>query len=347
MISSPPALLKQQVQAELEFTHDIVEFFSGRRAGHLSKWLYSNPQFEGDKVRGTETWKRGIEEAKRGGDYYVFLKEKSVIQNAIPRLKDIFSRKLRMIDLGPGSEEAIRDKIMPFVQAYTPNVVEYVGVDVSRDTLVMAKKEVLAAGLPMEARSLERDFIQDSFFYGDRVSREVAVIFGLTLCNMTIDPRVPGLPSKLLTSYFQRLKSHFSARERFLMVTQDVNQDPESLKRAYEAFSDHYMRLLYRIQRDTPVTSGFDPEGFRLEVDYFKDTQACALCFVLKKDMSFSIEDEAFTLRKDQRLYFHNAFKFDVQTFLSAARTAGFDVVQSVEEKENPCILHVLKPRVM
>lgn len=340
------AQVRESAGIQAEFSQDIADFFAGRRAGHLSKWLYSNPQFEGDKARGAETWKRVIEAAKHGSDYYVFLKEKSIIRHAVPRLKDIFSQSLRMIDLGPGSEEAIRDKVMPFVHAYAPNVREYVGVDVSRDTLTMAKNEVLAAGLPMEAGSLERDFIQDQFFYGDRTNREVAAIFGLTLCNMTIDPRVPGLPSKLLTSYFQRLQSHFNSKENWLMVTQDTNQDPASLARAYETITDHYMRLLYRIQRDTPVTSGFDPEGFRLEVDYFDATQACALCFVPEKDMAFSIGDESFALKKGQRLYFHNAFKFDEPTFLSAARSAGFDVVQSVREKENPCVLHVLKARM-
>lgn len=345
-MSRQSTLLKQNEEKQsVEFRHDVCDWFAGRRAGHMSKWLYSTAQFEGDRACGAEAWKRGVEAAKNGSDYYVFLKEKSIIREAVSKLRNVFSKISRLADLGPGSEEAVRDKVLPFVKDQFYNVAEYTGVDVCADTLTMANTEVLSSRQSIKTRQLERDFIQDRFFYGDYVPREVAVIFGLTLCNMAIDPRVPELPKEMLSSYFKRLKAHFNSTESWLIVTQDTNQNPELLARAYGALSDHFSRLLYRIQRDLPVSSGFEPEGFKMEVDYFSHTQACALCFVPQKDMSFYISDELFELKKDQRLYFHNAFKFDKETFLRAAQDGGFDVVKSVEQANNPCVLHALKAK--
>lgn len=345
-MSMQSALLKQSVQTELaEFSQDALAWFSGRRSGHMSKWLYSTAQFEGDKACGAEAWTRGVEAAKNGSDYYVFLKERSVIRKSISKLRKIFSKISRLADLGPGSIEAVRDKILPIVSESSYEVGEYTGVDVCADTLTMAKNEITSSKPLIKTRELERDFILDQFSYGEHVPREVAVIFGLTLCNMAIDPRVPELPKEVLSSYFKRLNSHFNSSESWLIVTQDTNQNPESLARAYGALSDHFTRLLYRIQRDLPVSSGFEPEAFKMEVDYFENTQACGLCFVVQKDMSFQIGKEAFELKKNQRLYFHNAFKFDQATFLKAANDGGFDLVQSVEQENNPCVLHVLKTK--
>jgi hypothetical protein len=219
-----------------------------------------------------------------------------------------------------------------------------VGVDVCPKTLEMAKNEVLSLSQSIEANVLERDFIQDNFHYGSHVSHEVAFIFGLTLCNMAIDPRVYDLPKQMLSSHFKRLQSHFNSSESYLIVTQDTNQNPVSLRNAYYKESyDFLITLLYRIQRDVPISSGYNPQDFCMEVDYFKDTQACSLSFVPQKDMSFSIDDRFFELKKGQKLYFHNAFKFDKETFLDAAKVAGLDCVFTEELPNNPCLLHVFK----
>ncbi len=328
-----------------EFYQDVCDLFGERRAGHMSKWNYSTPQYAGDKARGAEAWVEAISEAKNGSPYYVFQKERDIINTFAPKSRDYFKGDARLVDLGPGSVDAVQHKVMPFIRGASATIREYTCVDVCATTLNMAEREVKKEFPFIRTSSLNKDFIHESFRYGTPLSPEVATMFGLTLCNMEIDPRVVDLPNYQLAACLKRLQSHFSGTEQYLFITQDTNQDPESLKAAYMALEEHFTSLLYRIRRDLTVAGDFDPDNFTMEVDYFPQTQACALCFVAEKSMIFSVEDEIFMLEEGQRFYFHNAFKFDAKTFLTAADKAGFEPVHCEQADENPCILHVLKSR--
>ena len=67
---SNTALKKHSLGAPLEFHQDVIDWFLGKRAGHLSKWLYSTPQFPGDKACGVDAWAKVAEQAKQGSTYY-------------------------------------------------------------------------------------------------------------------------------------------------------------------------------------------------------------------------------------------------------------------------------------
>jgi hypothetical protein len=73
-------LIKETEQLQnAEFLQDVADFFAMRRSGHLSKWLYSNPKFEGDKACGVDAWEKVARAARNGDAYYVFRAEKAII----------------------------------------------------------------------------------------------------------------------------------------------------------------------------------------------------------------------------------------------------------------------------
>lgn len=330
-----------------EFLNDVKDFFSERRAGHLSKWLYSDPLYPGDKACGAVVWQRIIEDARNGSDYYVFRDEEEIINSSLAKISGLFASGYRLIDLGPGSADAVKQKVIPIIESADNNIQEYVAVDVCKTTLDNAVSKINKLFKSLETEKFCKDFFKDTFFYGSPSPciGEVAVFFGLTLGNMTIDPRVKGLPELLLTDWLNKIRSHFSTKQNYLIVTQDINNEPISLKKAYKACAPYYYPLLHRIYRDIEISEGYNPDSFHLEVDYFPETKACALCFVADASMEFCIEDEYFSIAQGQRLYFHNAFKFDIQTFINCANMAGFDVVFTERLPGNPCVLHALKAR--
>ena len=325
-----------------EFSQDILDFFQERRAGHLSKWLYSVAQFTGDPVNGTSAWAHVVVEAKQGSPYYPFRDERSVIQYAAEKVAGYFPPSTRLIDLGPGSEDALKNKVFPILKAANHNISEYVAVDVSTESLDMAMENVSSCFPNLGIKSSHHDFILDNFTYGFGPLCEASVFFGLTLFNLPIDPRVKNLPERLLISQIQRIASHMTADKKYLLVTQDTNQNLDTLHKAYMAISPYYRPLLYRIVRDLNVQGDFDPRAFTLDVDFFEETKACSVCFVAQKDMRFSIDGQNQIVRKNQRLYFHNAFKFSPDTFKNCAQQAGFDVIDTIVQDRNPCILHIL-----
>ena len=130
----------------------------------------------------------------------------------------------------------------------------------------------------------------------------------------------------------------------YLLITQDTNQDEETLRDAYNACGNYFYPLLHQIKRDLPLEGNFDPEAFDLDMRFFEETQAFGICFVPRKTMTFSIAAEEFRLERGQELYFHNAFKFDIPTFQKAAFTSGFEIEDTIENGSR-CVLHVLKHR--
>ncbi len=331
-----------QQSRNYDFSIDVKDFFSERKSGHMSKWLYSVPMFEGDKACGANVWAEMVEISKHGGDYYVFHEEKQIIKNALPKIKEIFVPNSRLVDLGPGSIDALTDKIIPILQGIGSNICEYTAVDVCNKILKMAELEVSKRFCFLKTSSICKDFFNEDFTYGDLVNNEVAVIFGLTLYNMSIDPRIKYLPERMLTSWLINLKNH-SKDNSYLVVTQDTNNDYKSLNLAYRAIEKYFYPLLHRISRDIYIYGEFDPYAFTMEVDFFPDTQACAMCFIPQKNMSFEIDGEKFNINKGNRFYFHNAFKFNVETFKQSANRAGFDIVHTEKSQGNSCVLHILK----
>jgi uncharacterized SAM-dependent methyltransferase len=333
-----------QTATNEDFSQDVRDFFGERRSGHLSRWLYATSHFAGDKADGAGAWTRVIDAAKKGSPYYVFQKERDIIQNFLPRVSRVINKDTRFVDLGPGSVDAVQQKVLPIIKHVNGLVKHYVAVDICSETLAGATAEVKNQFPFIDTQKIEQDFIQDSFFYGDGdIEQEVSALFGLTLCNMPIDPRVVMLPELFLISSFRRLKNHQKASENYLLITQDTNQDLDRLTAAYMALEEHYCSVLYRVKRDLRVEGDYEPENFKMGVDYFADTQACALYFETLKKMNFWIEGEQFVLAKGEKLYFHNAFKFDEKTFLTAAQKAGYESVLVEREVDNPCVLHVFK----
>jgi uncharacterized SAM-dependent methyltransferase len=343
MIKQFPIQKDLQKSTDYTFSKDIRDFFSERRAGHLSKWLYSTPRFKGDPISGAEGWQHVIQEAKNGSSYYIFQDEKEIITTALPKIKKLFLPESRLIDLGPGSQDAVRDKILPIIKLVRPLLREHMCIDVSEASLTVSLSEIKKSFPALKAKSILQDFFQDSFIYVLPCRQEIALMFGLTIYNMPIDPRIAETPLHLLISLMKRLCTHFTASKSQLIITQDTNQDFEKLKKAYLELEFCFRRILYKISEDLNVSSGFDPNGFQMEVDYFKETQACATCFVTNKNMKFSIDGEFFNLFKGQRLYFNNSYKFDIQTFLYAINKAGFRLLFTEKIKGNPCVLHALE----
>lgn len=325
-----------------ELLQDVCDLFSGRRAGHMGKWMYSYPLNQDDPVRGVELWAKVIADAKNGSPYYVFNDERALIQKAAPIIASYLKKDCSLIDLGPGSVDAFSGKIAPIIDA-SPFVKEYVGVDISTSILESTGAHAAEKNPGLSIKNFHADFFDTPFQYPTSEPSELAVLFGLTLFNLCVDPRVEKLPELLLRSYLNKLKRHFRTENGLLVITQDTNQDPESLAHAYETNRDYQSTLLYRISRDLPVWGEYDPKEFELMMDFYPETNAYAMSFRAKKKMRFSIGQEAFEVGEGDQFYFHNCFKFNAEQFMSIVDESEFQHLEMLTDGKKS-VLHILKP---
>lgn len=332
-----------EITVNQELLRDTLDLFSNRRAGHMGKWMYSYPLFEGDPVRGAELWAKVIENAKNGSPYYVFNDERTLIQKASPQIASYLTQNYSLIDLGPGSRDAFTGKIEPIIKAGI-HAREYIGVDISTSILDDIERQVQQSYPFISAKTVNTDFFEAAFKYPSAQPAELSVLFGLTLFNLCIDPRIAGLPEQLLSSYLNRLASHFRTENGLLVITQDTNQDPEALAKAYETNRTYQCTLLHRIARDLPIDGNYDPNGFELVMEFHPDTKAYSMSFQATKPMRFSIDGELFNVEKNERFYFHNCFKFSAEQFIDITRQSKLDHVEMITDGTTS-VLHVLIPR--
>lgn len=343
-MSMSAMLTQPQFHQEIDrdLLNDTLDWFSGKRSGHMSKWLYSSAKYEGDKANGAAIWAEVVKGSKAGSPYYVYRDENEAIAHAVNELSSLISVPTTLVDLGPGSREALEGKIFPLIKASRNYIAEYVGVDISRGILSMAEQAIDQSFKGLPANTLYGDFFSEKLSYTNAPNSILTLFYGLTMFNLAIDPRVEGLPELLLGSYLKRLKAHFGSHAGYLVISQDANQDPESLIAAYQEASQYYPPLLHRIIRDLPIKGDFDPDVFDLCIDYTPATKMVGMAFVPSKEMKFEIGGKEIALVPEEKLYFATAFKPDIQTVQDLAVVAGFEVEKTIQNDSN-CVLHILK----
>lgn len=322
-----------------DFLKDTCDFFSGRRAGHIGTWRYSEPLYEGDKVNGMYHWGEFVKSAKAGSAYYVVNDELNAINKTAPILHDHVSSNMTLIDMGPGSKEAVIEKIGPFIKS--GHVSSYIGVDIVKECLERTDK-IIAQEFPGIAYfGVNRDFYSAPLAFPVN-GTPVMLMFGQTLFNLPIDPLDKSLPDKILLQRLMKFRMHLGYHG-YLVITQDCNQDGQSLYDAYMTEENFDRNLLYRIRRDLPVSTSYNPDDFAFEPCWVPETGAASHTYVTKNDMNFTIGDEPFSLKSGQRFYMHNTYKFNVDRFLNLTKKAYFEPMHTVMSDSGRIALHILK----
>lgn len=335
LVTSP----KKQRDYNKTFAKDIRDFFSERRSGHVGIWRYSEPLYDGDKVNGMWHWSQYIKKAKAGNAYYVPNGEIQALHALLKNIRGHVKGEAAVIDLGPGSEEALLGKVMPVIEALSSK--HYIGVDIVPELLDRMEKSFKSHAPYIQFSGINADFYQDKIkLPSDKTL--VMAIFGQTIINLPIDPCVEKLPDMVLGSYFKRFHSHLNGNG-FFIAAQDTNQNEEDFHDAYMTGADFHLNLLYRVARDLPISESFDPDAFGFKITFFKETGAMAYTYVCQKPMTFELEGETFALTKGQEFYLHNSYKFKADRFVSIAKNSGFDLVETQFDSDNRVAVHLFK----
>lgn len=330
---------KRNLDYNKDFAKDIRDFFSERRSGHVGIWRYSEPLFQGDKVNGMAHWADYIKKAKAGNAYYVPNGEIEALHRLLKDIRNHVKGDAAVIDLGPGSEEALFGKVTPVLEALGSK--HYIGVDIVPELLDRMQKSLRCHSPDIQFTGINSDFYQNKI----RLSADetlVMAIFGQTIINLPIDPRVEKLPDMVLGSYFKRFHSHLNGNGYFI-AAQDTNQNEADFHDAYMTGADFHLNMLYRVARDLPVSGGFDPEAFGFKITFFKETGAMAYTYVCQQPMTFDLEGETFKLSKGQEFYLHNSYKFKADRFVSIAKDSGFELVETKFDTDGRVAVHLFE----
>lgn len=335
-------LLKQHEQLEnLEFLRDIQDLFSEKRFSHVGHWRYSEPLFDGDPVNGLHYWNKMVEEAKTAGQYYIFSDELELIRNSVQHISNNIDVPVTLVDLGPGSKEAVQNKIGYLIKNIGKPVSHYIGIDIVPEVL-----ESTELTFKQEFPFIKYSHIQDDFFRHKlslpQSPNVLMAIFGVTMFNLPIDPTEKDLTRMMMLSILKKMRANLVKGAHFI-VTQDCNADIPNIISSYQAQNDVWMNMLERIIRDLPISGNFYPDNFKFEPYWIAETSSLSHTYVAKKDMRFKIGEIEYNIQKNKRFYLHNSYKFSTGYFCQLAVEAGFKTILTNVNDSQRMALHLLK----
>ncbi len=286
-------------------------------------------------------------------NYYPFSDSAHIIQSQkdyFRRLADekrIEGKPLILIELGTGSESAIRQKTIPFIEAIRPDV--YIAVDMSPEsaflatTMVRERFELITTEL-----RIGTDFNKDSLdLLND--GRRIMVQFGSTIGNMEGFPD-GTLPRKQFLDALNNYHRHLGEGD-VLILDLDHTQDIDRINSCYRddpGVQSLAESILDRIQDE--VSSEFQRNKFEYFCGVHPKSSLNVVGYIVKEDHSWKARQTAFDRiavihqKKGSLINFFNSYKPTVEFMGEVFREANFRERDILVGPEKGIHFHVQEP---
>ncbi|NTU76925.1 MAG: L-histidine N(alpha)-methyltransferase, partial [Alphaproteobacteria bacterium] len=238
-----------------------------------------------------------------------------------------------IIDLGPGTINACKNKTLPIIQSVQSEV--YIPVDESIAFLreIFKAKEVLPCS---HIRPIVDNFFDSHGCYCEHSA--LVCSFGSTIGNI-VNPISADLPSEALTRDLLKLSS--AVKDGWMLVAFDSNQNSNEIKSYYSHHALFQMNIFDRMAVELPL-EGFDPLAFEYSPEWTASSSQLAHIAVVTRDMSFTLAGARFSLLRGQKLHLKNSYKFTPLFFERCCRLAGIEIIKSWADN-SPSKAYLLK----
>jgi dimethylhistidine N-methyltransferase len=253
-----------------------------------------------------------FEEITRQPEYYPTRTEIAILDAHVRQMVEGELGGAVLVEFGSGSsiKTEILIRHMPRLRAYAP-------IDISESALTEARKRLASRFRELDVQPLLGDFTRSVALPPEFEQRPKLGFFpGSTIGNFT-----PIEAAHLLRKMRLTLSPHGR-----LLIGVDLKKDVGRLLRAYNdskgvtaAFN---LNLLARINRELDGT--FDITAFRHEAIYDPLKGRIEMHLVSVRNQTVKVADAWFHFRVGEAIHTENAYKYTVEEFREAARSAGW-----------------------
>jgi len=309
-----------------DFQDDIAALFLETRHGHMEKWEYAAPLYEGDPAAGIVFWTELI---KKPGNYYLIEGDTHNVQQS---LKDqAFANKLQhiqhLIELGPGCAKSLLQKTLPLIKA-SPNLTSYQAIDGTYDVAMGAAKFIQKhAGLVPLAES--QDFIQKRIKKAKH-GPTALVLWGGSIGNFSGNASESAFPKLVKQLHnFQ----HGLDNGDIVIISFDAEQSGDKVKEAYseENLRKQITSILFRARRDGILSKGFNPYMWENEPVWVPETGQCCHTIYPVIDQRFHVAGIEVFVPEGKRFISNNSYKYKPNMMTAAATMAGFTYISIMQ----------------
>ena len=309
---------------------DVKSLFLQEKDENLSPYLYStaNPEIKGDLADGEGCYYRLI---SQNPGYYLYKEEIELFNNVAGKLAAYVPSGANVIELGPGTDIAFKNKTLPFLKEIK-KLGGYIPIDLCQ-TYLDDSEAILKQNLPeVSVTKIKSDFIKNIGLVGDF---DLPVIFfkGSTITNLS---------TKNCLSFLQRVAQSLTP-EGLLIVGVDANQNEVSLGEAYNdgKMADLTLSIVHLINRDLPV-EGFDPMGFKYEFNWEPKTHCVEHNVRAIKSQDFVLDGTPIKIEDGTKFHFLSSYKYPVDYFQNLAVEAGLKPLDCFVHEKGRMVIHVL-----
>ncbi len=257
------------------------------------------------------------------GRYYLTDADIQAIGWAVnqPLLIDTLSDIETVVELGPGSFDAITRKTLPFLLS-CKSLRQYVAVDAAFEQAQNASQNV-AGFLNVEAQAVQANFMA-SDFRKSWSGKSAIVMWGSSLGN--IEGSANEDASVRLASILENFRKGMD-KDDLLLVCYDTERDGQKIIESYSELSlrAQILSTLYRLKRDGIVTGNFDPRIWRHEPVWFAEVGQCAHTVYPLFDQQVNIAGMTIKIPAWRRFITNNSYKFSPPTVRRTATKAGIE----------------------
>ncbi len=318
----------------MRFLQDSIALFEGTRTSHMGAHQYvpHAGARHGKATSGDRLW---AETEKRHSKFSsaMFNSEVALLKQAAADIRQFLPSGLPVVDLGPGTIQAFRNKVLPFMQALDSK--RYIPVDESISFL----RDLLYADDVRKAYAVSPlidDFFENAFPYDEEAA--LVCSFGSTISNVE-GPISEAPPEETLINGLRHLVS--AANGGALLVAFDSSQNGQSIKNYYKLHALFQLNIFDRMAVELPMKD-FDPLAFDYEPLWVPASGQLAHMAVVKKNMTFEIDGRRVFLEKGRKLHLKNSYKFSTELFNKACRALRLNILR-VWENETDSKVYLLE----
>lgn len=310
-----------------KFENDVVDFFLHEVSGNLWPYLYGDPLDDNDLVKGGILYNTMLETEK---DYYLYEFEAELFQSKGKAITSLLPSNATFIELGPGSEQSLRLKTLELLKN-CKDLKGYIGIDISQSFLDKGL-EVIRSEFPnILLQGIQQDFTQLESF----PAFENSVIFfkGSTIANLKKD-EVPV--------FIEKIRS-LAAKNHYLVLVHDANQDEASLMSAYDnvGVAKFMENIMCRVQRD--VIPELDCQAFRYKPEWHSSSFDLKHVLIATKDQEFNFKEKIVKITQGQKFHTLSSFKYPTEEFKKMLILTGYKPIDVFLDSSERMAAHVFQ----
>lgn len=305
-----------------ETINDFLDFFSGIRKGHLTKYIYFGLSVD---------WYQQLQNYK---PYYLIETEKELIKAIVSNAP--YQQKLatyginQLFEIGPGTTTSLKCKTIPLLKALIPQ--HYYAIDIYPQYALTAASYVY--------KSLN---IKPNVLCHDAFTNLSLPFNQLCNCIMILGGTFSNMPPAIALSFLSMLSKALK-KDDYFIVSFDSNKHAASLQHAYyNKYTKQLALNPMRFLKNYCQLSDFDSEAFTVKYNWDEELSAAQLMIMPKFAQSIMLENQLTTLDINLKLTVTFSRKYFLYELAGLVEKFNFRLVDAFRMEGNPIILAVFK----